>query len=116
MVDSVSRPSMPANLGFPELWPPTYYHFSLFVPSFAHVASATMFGTTRGVFSRIVLLLGFCVVVHVCSNLFYVGNYSSRRNWRYNPRFADWYRTAVDISYPNLPANLRQRRKISTKE
>lgn len=71
MVDSVSRPSMPANLGFPELWLPTYYHYPFplllslshysFVRSFAHVASATMFQTTRereSLLSSIVLLSG----------------------------------------------------------
>ena len=77
MVDSVSRPSMPANLGFPELWLPTYYHYpfplplslslslSLFVRSL-FVASATLFQTTRErVFSSIVLLSGLRVVVRM---------------------------------------------------
>lgn len=65
MVDSVSRPSTPANLGFPELWPPTYYATTLLVsslrfPSFATplLRDNTMFQTAP-LFPGIVLLLGF---------------------------------------------------------
>ena len=63
MVDSVSRPSTPAN--FPELWPPTYYATALLLsslrfPSYATplLRDNTMFQTAP-LFPGIVLLLGF---------------------------------------------------------
>lgn len=89
MVDSVSRPSTPANLGFPELWPPTYYATTLLVsslrfPSFATplLRDNTMFQTAP-LFPGIVLLLGFrlCPLppLHVYVYARRVANYSSRR-------------------------------------